>query len=368
MLAVGQSLPFRARRLGVAAARRVAHARGAARARRARLRPRARAVRAQRGVGGAAPLARAQRRAPSTRPPSAFVSTQVARKLVELLFGRLDGRTASFAATRDLVERYFPGDYRVIHPGADLRRAPGSADERRDRPRSSSRPRRSAARCGCSCARCGGCRRRSTGARRSGRATRPRRPRRTLPRRLRDRVRSRRPGRRLARRSTWRAPTIVVAASSGRGARAAAAAARAWPAGRCRWPRGCRTTRRLRARGRARAAVRAARRRHARRPARAAAARRRRCVGRLRGARSRSDRARARLVARGRRARGALRARSRRAGTTRTASRELRKRLGVARLRPRGPAHAHRPLARLRDAGGHAARDRQGASAWARSP
>jgi glycosyltransferase involved in cell wall biosynthesis len=49
-----------------------------------------------------------------------FVSTQVARKVVELLFGRLDGRTASFAATRDLVERYFPGDYRVILPGADL--------------------------------------------------------------------------------------------------------------------------------------------------------------------------------------------------------------------------------------------------------
>jgi predicted metal-dependent phosphoesterase TrpH/glycosyltransferase involved in cell wall biosynthesis len=49
-----------------------------------------------------------------------LVSTQVARKVVELLFGRLDGRTASYAATRDLVERYFPGDYTVIHPGADL--------------------------------------------------------------------------------------------------------------------------------------------------------------------------------------------------------------------------------------------------------
>ena len=49
-----------------------------------------------------------------------FVSTQVARKVVELLFGRLDGRTTSFAATRDLIERYFPGDYEVIMPGADL--------------------------------------------------------------------------------------------------------------------------------------------------------------------------------------------------------------------------------------------------------
>jgi glycosyltransferase involved in cell wall biosynthesis len=57
-----------------------------------------------------------------------FVSTQVARRVVELLFGRLDGRTASFAATRDLVERYFPGEYRVILPGADLLHRPGSGD------------------------------------------------------------------------------------------------------------------------------------------------------------------------------------------------------------------------------------------------
>jgi predicted metal-dependent phosphoesterase TrpH/glycosyltransferase involved in cell wall biosynthesis len=53
-----------------------------------------------------------------------FVSTQVARRVVELLFGRLDGRTASFAATRDLVERYFPGEYRIILPGADLLQRP----------------------------------------------------------------------------------------------------------------------------------------------------------------------------------------------------------------------------------------------------
>ena len=57
-----------------------------------------------------------------------FVSTQVARKVVELLFGRLDGRTASFAATRDLVERYFPGDYTVIRPGADLQERAAKKD------------------------------------------------------------------------------------------------------------------------------------------------------------------------------------------------------------------------------------------------
>jgi len=49
-----------------------------------------------------------------------FASTQLARPVVERLFGRLDGRTATFAATRDLLERYFPGTYRVIRPGADL--------------------------------------------------------------------------------------------------------------------------------------------------------------------------------------------------------------------------------------------------------
>ena len=47
-------------------------------------------------------------------------SAQVARRLVALLFGRLDGRTASFGVTRELMEGFFPGDYRLILPGADL--------------------------------------------------------------------------------------------------------------------------------------------------------------------------------------------------------------------------------------------------------
>jgi glycosyltransferase involved in cell wall biosynthesis len=55
-----------------------------------------------------------------------FVSTQVGRRVVERLFGRLDGRTASFAATRDMIERYFPGEYRVIRPGADLLHRPSA--------------------------------------------------------------------------------------------------------------------------------------------------------------------------------------------------------------------------------------------------
>jgi glycosyltransferase involved in cell wall biosynthesis len=58
------------------------------------------------------------------------LSTQVARRFVELLFGRLDGRSTTFAATRDLVCRYFPGAYRVVPPGADLVARPKRHPER----------------------------------------------------------------------------------------------------------------------------------------------------------------------------------------------------------------------------------------------
>jgi predicted metal-dependent phosphoesterase TrpH/glycosyltransferase involved in cell wall biosynthesis len=56
------------------------------------------------------------------------LSTQVARRFVELFFGRLDARTASFRTTRDLVCRHFPGEYEVIAPGADLAERPQSDD------------------------------------------------------------------------------------------------------------------------------------------------------------------------------------------------------------------------------------------------
>jgi glycosyltransferase involved in cell wall biosynthesis len=51
-------------------------------------------------------------------PAERVLSTQVARRFVELFFGRLDARTASFEATRDLMQRVFPADYRVLRPGA----------------------------------------------------------------------------------------------------------------------------------------------------------------------------------------------------------------------------------------------------------
>ena len=52
-------------------------------------------------------------------PTERLLSTQVARKVVQLVLGRLDARTASFDATRALMQRFFPADYRVLLPGAD---------------------------------------------------------------------------------------------------------------------------------------------------------------------------------------------------------------------------------------------------------
>ncbi len=52
-------------------------------------------------------------------PTERLVSTQVARPLVEIFFGRMDARTAASEATRGLIERYFPGTYELIEPGAD---------------------------------------------------------------------------------------------------------------------------------------------------------------------------------------------------------------------------------------------------------
>ena len=53
-------------------------------------------------------------------PTERILSTQLARPLSRLLFGRLDARIASYQATRELIQRYFPGVYRVIMPGASV--------------------------------------------------------------------------------------------------------------------------------------------------------------------------------------------------------------------------------------------------------
>jgi predicted metal-dependent phosphoesterase TrpH/glycosyltransferase involved in cell wall biosynthesis len=52
-------------------------------------------------------------------PTERVVSTQVARRLVDLVLGRLDARVASFAATAALMDRHFPARYAVVLPGAD---------------------------------------------------------------------------------------------------------------------------------------------------------------------------------------------------------------------------------------------------------
>jgi glycosyltransferase involved in cell wall biosynthesis len=61
-------------------------------------------------------------------PTERILSTQITRPLSRLLFARLDARTASYVATRNLLQRFFPGEYRVIRPGADAP-APRPANE-----------------------------------------------------------------------------------------------------------------------------------------------------------------------------------------------------------------------------------------------
>ncbi len=62
-------------------------------------------------------------------PTERLLSTQVARKVVQLVLGRLDARSASYGATRELMQRYFPSDYRVLLPGSDEPAAPEPRDD-----------------------------------------------------------------------------------------------------------------------------------------------------------------------------------------------------------------------------------------------
>jgi predicted metal-dependent phosphoesterase TrpH len=51
-------------------------------------------------------------------PQERVLSTQVARPLVEIFFGRIDARTVASRETGELLERYFPGSYELVEPGA----------------------------------------------------------------------------------------------------------------------------------------------------------------------------------------------------------------------------------------------------------
>lgn len=58
-------------------------------------------------------------------PTERTLSTQLARPLVEIFFGRCDARMVAAASTGALLERFFPGSYEVVPPGA----AVGGAEE-----------------------------------------------------------------------------------------------------------------------------------------------------------------------------------------------------------------------------------------------
>jgi predicted metal-dependent phosphoesterase TrpH/glycosyltransferase involved in cell wall biosynthesis len=70
-------------------------------------------------------------------PSERTLSTQVARPLVEIFLGRLDARTVSSGATEALLERFFPGDYDRVEPGAEGAAEPwwpGAEEEEEERP------------------------------------------------------------------------------------------------------------------------------------------------------------------------------------------------------------------------------------------
>ena len=53
------------------------------------------------------------------QPTERVLSTQLGRPMAQRLFSRLDARTASYQATRELMNRYFPADYRVVLPAGE---------------------------------------------------------------------------------------------------------------------------------------------------------------------------------------------------------------------------------------------------------
>jgi predicted metal-dependent phosphoesterase TrpH/glycosyltransferase involved in cell wall biosynthesis len=63
-------------------------------------------------------------------PTDRVLSTQVARPLVEIFFGRLDARMVAGRSTGELLDRYFPGSYEVVPPAAEV----GVADRLPGRP------------------------------------------------------------------------------------------------------------------------------------------------------------------------------------------------------------------------------------------
>jgi len=63
-------------------------------------------------------------------PTERVLSTQVARPLVEIFFGRLDARMVAGRSTGELLDRFFPGSYEIVPPAAEV----GSAEPVPGRP------------------------------------------------------------------------------------------------------------------------------------------------------------------------------------------------------------------------------------------
>jgi len=53
-------------------------------------------------------------------PTERVLSTQLARPLVEIFFGRLDARTVTGRTTAELLSRFFPGSYEILEPAAEV--------------------------------------------------------------------------------------------------------------------------------------------------------------------------------------------------------------------------------------------------------
>ncbi len=62
-------------------------------------------------------------------PTERVLSTQVARPIVEIFFGRLDARTVTGASTAELLQRFFPGTYETLAPAAEVVAGEPRADD-----------------------------------------------------------------------------------------------------------------------------------------------------------------------------------------------------------------------------------------------
>ncbi len=61
-------------------------------------------------------------------PTERTLSTQLARPIVEMFFGRLDARMVAGEGTEELLTRFFPGSYEIVRPAAEVPVRPAGED------------------------------------------------------------------------------------------------------------------------------------------------------------------------------------------------------------------------------------------------